>query len=249
MRSADEIFDTIKKLKGLETDTALAELLGTKPSTVATWRSRGTIPYDDIVSFCERENVPMGWLLAGQLVTKDLEIDGKKVLTVSNESGIYKQAFIIENGEIKKVSESPAQFNESEFVFVPQFRSPISAGASLLPDEGFEMCVAFRRDWIQRKGDPKNMSLIKVSGDSMEDTLLDGDLILINHSKNYPDPQGGLYEITIGNFTMIKRIELIAHTKKLKIISDNEKYSPLEVDLDHVRINGKVIWYGREIER
>ncbi|MEN6423012.1 MAG: S24 family peptidase [Smithella sp.] len=153
-------------------------------------------------------------------------------------------------GEISRKRKLPEKEDISnEFVFVPQFRSPISAGTGLIPDEGFEMRVAFRRDWIKRKGDPKNMSLVKVSGDSMEDTLLDGDLILVNHSKNYLDPQGGLYEITVDNYIMIKRIELIAHEKKIKIISDNQKYSPIEVDLDQVKINGKVIWYGREIEK
>ncbi len=48
---------------------------------------------------------------------------------------------------------------------------------------------------------------------------------------------------------MIKRIQPLFHEKKLKIISDNQRYETIEVDPEHVRINGRAIWYGREIER
>ena len=35
----------------------------------------------------------------------------------------------------------------------------------------------------------------------------------------------------------------------LKIISDNTRYEPLEAETEEIKINGKVIWFGREIER
>lgn len=136
-----------------------------------------------------------------------------------------------------------------EFVFVPQFKSLISAGMGLIPDDNIEMRVAFRRDWIRRKGDPKHMSLIKILGDSMEPTLMSGDLVLVNHSCNYLDPQGGIYAIAINNNIMVKRVQPDLHAHKVKIISDNPSYSPIEVDMDQVKINGKIIWYAREIER
>ncbi len=36
---------------------------------------------------------------------------------------------------------------------------------------------------------------------------------------------------------------------KLRIISDNKQYEPIEATPDQVRINGKVIWFGRDLER
>jgi phage repressor protein C with HTH and peptisase S24 domain len=48
---------------------------------------------------------------------------------------------------------------------------------------------------------------------------------------------------------IIKRLQLIYLKNILKIISDNPKYETIEVSPDQIVINGKVIWFGREIER
>jgi phage repressor protein C with HTH and peptisase S24 domain len=93
------------------------------------------------------------------------------------------------------------------------------------------------------------MSLIRVSGDSMEPTLLSGDLVLVDHGRQHIDPQGGIYAISMDHEIMIKRIQILYYKKVLKIISDNNKYEPFEAAADQVNINGKVIWYGRELER
>ena len=93
------------------------------------------------------------------------------------------------------------------------------------------------------------MSLIKVSGDSMEPTLLPDDLVLVDHSRATITLQGGIYAIAIGNAIMIKRIQVLFPQNKLRILSDNPHYEPIEADPDQVKINGKVIWFGREKER
>lgn len=135
-----------------------------------------------------------------------------------------------------------------DFVHVPMVSGKISAGGGLIPETTVELKLAFKRDWIQRHGDPRNMSLIRVSGDSMEPTLYSGDIVLVDHNRNYIDPQGGIYAIAMDDIIMIKRLQLYP-TKKLRIISDNAKYAPLEAEPEQVIINGKVIWFGREIER
>jgi phage repressor protein C with HTH and peptisase S24 domain len=83
------------------------------------------------------------------------------------------------------------------FIFISQVSGHISAGGGLIPDNMVEMRIAFRRDWIQRKGSPENMSLIRVAGDSMEPTLHSGDIVLIDHSRDYVDPHGGIYAIVM----------------------------------------------------
>lgn len=135
-----------------------------------------------------------------------------------------------------------------EFVLIPQVHGTISAGGGLVPDNSVDLRVAFRRDWISRKGRPQNMSMIKVQGDSMVPTLLDGDLVLVNHSRTTVAPQGGIYAVSINNEIMIKRIQPI-FPDKLLVISDNKQYSPYEIFVDNVRVNGKIIWYARDLER
>lgn len=92
------------------------------------------------------------------------------------------------------------------------------------------------------------MSLIKVSGDSMEPTLLAGDLVLVDHGRNSIASQGGIYAIAIEDEIMIKRVQP-SFPEKLLVISDNKQYAPLEISRDKVRVNGKVIWFVREMER
>ena len=83
----------------------------------------------------------------------------------------------------------------------------------------------------------------------MEPTLWSGDLVLVDHNRNFIDPQGGIYAIAMDDIIMIKRVQVIYPSNALKILSDNSRYEPLEADTDKVKINGKIIWFGREIER
>jgi phage repressor protein C with HTH and peptisase S24 domain len=83
----------------------------------------------------------------------------------------------------------------------------------------------------------------------MEPTLYSGDIVLVDHNRNYIDPQGGIYAIAMDDIIMIKRLQVIYPAKKIRIISDNPKYEHLEAEPEQVIINGKVIWFGREIER
>jgi len=117
----------------------------------------------------------------------------------------------------------------------------------VVPDNVIELRVAFRKEWIARKGDAKDMVLIKVSGDSMDPTLLNGDLVLIDRGRKYFEPQGGIYAIALDDTIMIKRVQLVGDC--VKVISDNKMYDPFEVKADQVKINGKVIWFARELER
>jgi len=48
---------------------------------------------------------------------------------------------------------------------------------------------------------------------------------------------------------MIKLVQVLFHENKLRILSDNTHYEPIKADPDKVKINGKVIWFGREMER
>jgi transcriptional regulator with XRE-family HTH domain len=66
LRSASEVLDEIRKIKGLQTDAALGEIFGVKQSTVASWRSRSSLPYEEIIIFCIREGISTDSLLIKQ---------------------------------------------------------------------------------------------------------------------------------------------------------------------------------------
>lgn len=225
MRTISEIIEVIKEKKGLSKDADVANLLNINPKTFATAKSRNSIPFEELTSLCNKEGWSLNFLLTGE-GTPESSIQYKPVAIGDEQSPDNK-----------------------DFVSVPRVSGAIGAGSGRVPNNNIEVSIAFRKDWIERKGDPRNMSLIKVSGDSMAPTFVSGDLILVDHNKNYIDPQGGLYAIVLDDGIMIKRIQVMYPGKKLKIASDNLNYESIEVEADLVTVNGKVIWFGREIDR
>jgi phage repressor protein C with HTH and peptisase S24 domain len=120
----------------------------------------------------------------------------------------------------------------------------ISAGTGTLPDASQEDLYFFRKDWINRKGNPDTMSLIRVSGDSMEPTLSKGDIVLVDHSRKHIN-DFGIYAICVDDSIMIKRLQPFG--KKVMIISDNQKYPALEVHAADITVNGKALWYAHDL--
>lgn len=66
MRSINFILDSIKVLKGLKTDAQLARLFSVKPNVLSTWRSRNTVPYKELIAFCEQEGLNLSAILSGK---------------------------------------------------------------------------------------------------------------------------------------------------------------------------------------
>jgi phage repressor protein C with HTH and peptisase S24 domain len=228
MANIISIIERIKEHANIKSDSAVAELLGMNQSTFAERKRKNSVPYDELEGYCQKEGLSFGWAITGEGPARL----GGQVLYSSKEM----------------VAESSSAWGD-EFILIPRMTGNISAGGGLIPDNTVEMKVAFRKDWISRRGDPQNMSLVRVSGDSMEPTLLSGDLILVDHGRNFVDAHGGLYAVSMDHSIMIKRVQVIHTTGKLKIISDNSRYEPIEADPLQVKVNGKVIWFGRELER
>lgn len=66
LRSAAEILDEIRRIIRLESDAALGEIFGVRQSTVASWRSRNSLPYEDIIAFCVKEGISTDTLFLKQ---------------------------------------------------------------------------------------------------------------------------------------------------------------------------------------
>lgn len=119
-----------------------------------------------------------------------------------------------------------------------------------MADNSDELRIAFLRDWISRKGDRQRMAIIRVHGDNMEPTLYSGDVVLVDMARNVIEPSGGIYAVAFPDDTiMIKRVQMLYSERRVRIISDNTRYETIEVAPDQVIINGKAIWFRREIER
>lgn len=108
----------------------------------------------------------------------------------------------------------------------------------------------FRRSWVadRLKTEPENLRMIFVEGDSMEPTLCQTDMVLVDITKQTPSPSG-IFVLFDGMGLVAKRLEYLAQSKppSVRILSDNPQYHSYECTIDETEIIGRVVWFAREI--
>lgn len=84
---------------------------------------------------------------------------------------------------------------------------------------------------------------LPVVGDSMEPTLINGSVVFVDTTHTAPSPPD-LYAVDYGDGLMVKRIELIPRSRKVRVISDNDRYSSYEMARDELLVFGRVVaWF------
>lgn len=164
-----------------------------------------------------------------------------KLIKIAKKTGVNLNWLLL--------GEGPRERFEPEFVVVPRIEVRLGAGGEAeVYDVEEKENYAFRRDWLLSRGNPKHMRLMTVVGDSMEPTLSEGDLVLVDLSKT--DPRDGIYALRIHTGLVVKRVQRMGKSR-IRVISDNPKYPPQEFDLESegndLAVIGKVIWLGRSL--
>jgi phage repressor protein C with HTH and peptisase S24 domain len=135
-------------------------------------------------------------------------------------------------------------------VTVPQYDLGASAGPGALPeDERARSHLAFDAKWLRRlAGDPKQLSMIRVEGDSMLPTLSDGDEILVDRGDGAGRLRDGIYVLRMEGALIVKRLALNPAARRIAVRSDNPAYpSWNDCDPADVDVIGRVIWVGRRV--
>ncbi|MGM0760719.1 MAG: LexA family transcriptional regulator [Thermodesulfobacteriota bacterium] len=139
------------------------------------------------------------------------------------------------------------QSSLERFVEVPVVTARLGAGGgSHMVEADVQGHIAFRSSWLHQKGQPRDMVLMQVIGDSMEPSIREGDYVLIDQSKQEIYP-GGIYALGLEDAIMIKQLDKRPY--ELVIISANPKYSPIIMrgdELETVRIIGRVLGIWRD---
>lgn len=148
--------------------------------------------------------------------------------------------------------EGPMFFDEKqEYAYIPRIDARLGAGNVYeMVTEDVKGLYAFRRDWLAKKGSIRNLRLVNVYGDSMSPTLEDGDIVLVDLSRKEIIP-GAIYAVRLGSGLLVKRLHPSLPKGKVRVISDNPAYGPMEVDLSDpdFEVVGKVLWAGRDLEK
>lgn len=150
------------------------------------------------------------------------------------------------SGQMHPISHDESDLPD-EFSLVEKRKGAISAGSGLRPDNDVDFRLAFRNDWLEQFGGAKQLFVVRVEGDSMEPTLMENDTVLINKNANTIGAGGGIFAINWHDMVLVKRLQINPQTNEITIKSDNSNYDSMVVKPSEIEIEGKVIWYGREL--
>src|SRR5690606_33730247 len=98
----------------------------------------------------------------------------------------------------------------------------------------------FAPGWlIEQNLDPRMLSAIAVSGDSMEPLLRDGDEILVDHRPR--SPSDGIYVLRQDDVLLVKRLQF-GKPGEVTLVSANPAYPPQILPREEIEIIGRVVW-------
>lgn len=190
--------------------------------------------------------INMNWLFTGKgkMFLEDMD-QSEKLQYIEDTSPIKREegTFLTPKG---KSAEYPS-YSES-IISIPILAQKISAGKGIdwdSEDEYSNNHITLVPSFI--KGYKKeDIGAAEVKGDSMKNIMIsDGDIVVFVKSRL---DGNGIYVLSLRGELMVKRLNYNPLTRKLKIISENEMYEPIEADVDNddITILGKVLgWLHR----
>ena len=222
-------FERVRLATAIETQQELAAVLGVNRSAVTQAKKRDAVPDKWLLALSRAYGLNPDWLERGEGV-----VQGAPRIQTSSVAG---------NDPLEQAGMDAFD----EFARVPKVQAMLCAGGGSFETElGVKEYYAFRRNWLERRGDPARMVLMDVTGNSMEPEIKEGDTVLIDQSQGRIIA-GGVFALGIEDTVMIKRVE--KQPGALILHSDNTDYSSIRLmgeELDQVRIIGKLIWIARE---
>ncbi|MGF1725668.1 S24 family peptidase [Photobacterium nomapromontoriensis] len=243
----------LKELIGNESIRSFGEKVGITDSGLRKYlppnNSKPT--FDKLVAIADYKGVRLEWLATGNgpklvepsSINLDHYTPKEHIFKNINVDNLFSVCAYCDDGAQPEMNEANDAINE-EFVLVPGYHIQVSTGhGTSAIDAPVKRYLAFRRKYIQyRKLDPNKLAVIFAKGDSMEPTIKDNDSLLVDLSANKP-LDGKIFVVRLGDELYAKRIQK-SFDGSLRLISDNEEYSPIEVStdqLDQLCIIGRVV--------
>jgi phage repressor protein C with HTH and peptisase S24 domain len=225
------IGERIVLVRGKQPRDSFAAELGVHPQTLGRYEKGERLPDSAFLELLsKRYSVNPAWLLTGE---------GQPFVspaTLVAQQPVAGPEFI--------------ECSDCQLTMVPMVEARLSAGTgSFEGGATIERRYAFRSDWINTKGQPSQMVLMRVAGDSMEPQIFNEDVVLVDQSQTTPRA-GGLFAVGVEDLVYLKVVDAVPGKFILK--SYNEAYAPLEIDArgdlaDGIRIIGRAVWIGREL--
>jgi phage repressor protein C with HTH and peptisase S24 domain len=206
-----------------------SELTGNSTQQISKWiAGRARIPFRQAAILARAANRSLDWLASGE---------GSPFLG-PDFSG---------PSTLPQLSQSDG---DDDVVFIPLLDVVASAGPGIenpFPDAIDHL--PFPKRWLDELGVPESFArLLELGGDSMEPTIRDRSICLLDTRFQTPRVEG-IYALIDGKDVRIKRIGR-GWEGKIVLISDNERYDSETLagpDAEALRIAGKIVWAGGKL--
>lgn len=127
-------------------------------------------------------------------------------------------------------------------------KASMGHGASLPAHDAVIDNLRLTKDWVHQNlramSNPSNLAVLSAYGDSMEPTLSDGDLCLVDRGVNEVKIDA-VYVLQLKDELFIKRLQR-RNDGTILMISDNKNYPPYEIkvgnNFEHFKVLGRVLW-------
>ena len=132
---------------------------------------------------------------------------------------------------------------------VPEFDTAWAMGEGAFLDVveqvGFR---AFDREWLRTisSGNLAKLFVAHGDGDSMEPTLHDGDVVLIDMAQTAIEKQDRIWALIVGGLGTIKRVSKLP-SGEFELAGDNHRVRPKVYAAEDFQVAGRVVWIGRRI--
>ena len=187
----------------------------------------------------ERYNVSSDWLLNGH----------GEILHSSHPGFAGRVSGRIDPPDYGRPAHGDFASDGDEYTLIRRFDFSFSAGPGLVPVEGDNQDrLAFSRSWLLRNNINSDLAvLVRVKGDSMSPTIVDGSMVLIHRMENAVTHEG-VYAFTRDGAAFIKRLIPAGVTAggratAIIILSDNPTYPPESLsgrELNELDVIGRV---------
>lgn len=220
----------------------LAKLAGVTPKASSKWLNGESMPGGaKMLALATALNVRVEWLEYGRGAMRED--------TYESTSALQPRQLV---GEAAPVPALPsAEDDEAAYVHIRQYSAKLSAGNGHENDHvEVRGSLAFKREWIRYMGlNPKNLKVIYAQGSSMEPTINDHDVLLIDESRVDP-VDGQVFALFSENKGAVVKRLIFSDLDGWIIRSDNPdkaRYADLVIpdgEIHEHRILGRVIWRG-----
>ena len=231
----DQLKERLEFVIGKERPYTFAARIGLGKSTLAGILNKGACPQTStLIKIAMNTNISINWLLTGK-----------------GHPWLDHVSLFPPDDPVTMAREPGEQYHvpPQSYVIVPRFSIQVSGET----EDSFHCGqvvdhIAFKSDWIYSvmRLDPKKIALVSIIGDSMEPTLKEGDLVLLDQ-RDHSMRNDAIYVMRRDEDLVAKRLQR-GFDGSVTIKNDNNAYEDIKVTLEQAErlsIVGRVVWVGR----